>query len=105
MIFVDTWAWVALADKRDPYHRKAKAQHRKLLRARRRYVTTDNIMGEAITYLYDAIGSSRAQRFISSVLAGADSGMYLLVHISPPAIPPGLADASEVPRQTRHFLR
>jgi predicted nucleic acid-binding protein len=51
MIFVDTWAWVALADKSDPYHRKAKAQHRKLLRIKRRYVTTDYVLSETITYL------------------------------------------------------
>jgi predicted nucleic acid-binding protein len=83
MIFIETWAWVALADKHDPYHRKAKTQHRNLLRARRRYVTTDDVLGETITYLYDAIGSSLAQTFISSVLSAADTGMYLLVNISP----------------------
>jgi predicted nucleic acid-binding protein len=51
MIFVDTWAWIALADKSDPYHRKAKAAHKKLTRARRPYVTTDYVLGEAITHL------------------------------------------------------
>jgi predicted nucleic acid-binding protein len=83
MIFVDTWAWVALADKSDPYHRKAKAQHRKLLRLRRRYVTTDYVLGEAVTYLYDAIGSAQAQGFINSLLAAVDAGIYQLVHVSP----------------------
>lgn len=61
MIFVDTWAWVALADTSDSYHRKAKATHRKLMKARRRYLTSDDVLGETITYLYDAIGSAHAR--------------------------------------------
>ncbi len=84
MIFVDTWAWVALADKSDPYHRKAKAAHKKLLRRKRRYVTTDYVLGEAITYLYPAIGAASARGFINTLLASADAGTYELVHVSPP---------------------
>jgi predicted nucleic acid-binding protein len=83
MIFVDTWAWIALADKSDSYHRKAKAEHKKLRRAKQRYVTTDYVLGEAITYLYDAIGSTQAQSFINSILAAADAATYELVHVSP----------------------
>jgi predicted nucleic acid-binding protein len=83
MIFVDTWAWVALADKSDPYHRKAKAEHKKLRRARRQYVTTDYVLGETITYLYDAIGAVAAQGFINAILSSADAGVHQLVHVSP----------------------
>lgn len=83
MIFLDSWAWIALADKSDPYHRKVKAQHGKLLRAKRLYVTTDSVLGETTTYLYDAIGSSHAQAFMSSVLSTADGGTYRVVHVSP----------------------
>ncbi len=82
MILVDTWAWVALADRRDQYHRTAKARHRKFRRAGRRYVTTDYILGETITALYPAIGSVQARSFVSAILAAADSGQYLLVHLS-----------------------
>ena len=60
MIFVDSWAWIALADKDDPYHRKAKAQHKKLTRARQQYVTTDYVLSETITYLYDALRPAQA---------------------------------------------
>ena len=71
MTFIDTWAWVALADRSDPYHRQATAQHKKLRGAKRRYVTTDYVLGEAITFLYPAIGSVQAQSFINALLAPA----------------------------------
>ena len=83
MIFVDTWAWIALADKSDPYHRKAKAEHKKLRRAQSRYVTTDYVLSETIGYLYPAIGGDRTQGFINTILASADAGAYLLVHVPP----------------------
>jgi predicted nucleic acid-binding protein len=83
MILVDTWAWVGLADRRDQYHRQAKAQNKKLRRTARRYVTTDHILGETITYLYSAIGAAQAQNFVSAILANVDSGQYSLVHLSP----------------------
>jgi predicted nucleic acid-binding protein len=83
MIFVDSWAWIAPSDKSDPYHRKAKAQHKKLVRARQQYVTTDYVLGETITYLYDALRAAQAQGFINTLLAAADSGAYLLEHVSP----------------------
>src|SRR5207245_910616 len=83
MIFVDSWAWIALADKSDPYHRQAKSQHKLLVRARQKYVTSNEVMGEVITYLYDAVPVVQAQSFINSVLANVDSGSYQLVHVSP----------------------
>jgi uncharacterized protein len=82
VIFVDTWAWVALADRSDAHHRRAKAQHKRLQRARRRYVTSDYVLGETITYLFDAIAVSEAEAFISAVLAAADQGSTQLVHVS-----------------------
>ena len=48
MIFVDTWAWLALAHKHDPYHVIAASQHRLLQRQKVRYVTTDYVLSESI---------------------------------------------------------
>ncbi len=83
MIFVDSWAWIALADKSDRYHPRAKAHHKKLARSRQQYATTDYILGETITYLYDALSPAQAQGFINTVLGAIDAGTYLLVHVSP----------------------
>jgi predicted nucleic acid-binding protein len=74
MTFVDSGAWIALADRSDPYHRKAKAQHKKLRQAGRRYVTTDSVLGETITYLFPAIGAAQTQGFVNAILASADAG-------------------------------
>jgi predicted nucleic acid-binding protein len=83
MIFVDTWAWVALACTRDQYHHRVRAEHRRLLRARRRYVTTDFVLSELIGHLYTTLTPAQAQAFVNSLLAAADAGTFQLVHLSP----------------------
>lgn len=83
MIFIDTWAWIALADDTDQYHAAAVKQHRKLLKKNRRYVTTDAVVGELIDALYDAAPEPQARGFISGLLAKVETGALELVHISP----------------------
>lgn len=82
MIFVDTWAWVALADRSDQYHHQAKQRHQEFVALQRPYVTSDYVVGETITYLYDALPAIHAQAFIDSLLAAVDRGDYRLVHLS-----------------------
>jgi predicted nucleic acid-binding protein len=83
MIFVDTWAWIALADETDQYHAAATKQHRKLLKNRRRYVTSDYVLTEFINYLYTAAPARQAESIIESLLARIDSGAVQLVHVTP----------------------
>jgi uncharacterized protein len=82
MIFVDTWAWVALASKSDQHHRRAKAAHKRLRRARRQYVTTNFILSELIAHLYNTLTPTQAQGFINTLLTAVDAGVYQLVHVS-----------------------
>jgi len=51
MIFVDTWAWVALAVTDDQYHGAAKKEHARLKKKRLRYVTSNFVLSEVITHL------------------------------------------------------
>jgi len=82
MIFVDTWAWVSLALKRDQHHRRAKAEHKNLQRAGRKYVTTSFVLSELIAHLFTTLTPTQAQGFINTVLSAADAGTYELVHVS-----------------------
>jgi uncharacterized protein len=83
MIFVDTWAWVALALKRDQHHQPVTVQHKAFQRARRAYVTTDFVLSELIAHLYTTLTADQAQRFINNLLRSTDDGTYRLVHVSP----------------------
>ena len=84
MIFVDTWAWVALALKNDQHHVSAKAQHAQLRKSRSRFVTTDFVLSELIAHLYTTVRPDQAQAFVNRILSTADAGTYDLVHVSPP---------------------
>jgi predicted nucleic acid-binding protein len=83
MILVDTWAWLALAVKRDQFHPIAKAQHQKFRGAKRKYVTTDYILSELISRLYRTGPVASAEGYVRAVLAKVDAGDYHLVHVSP----------------------
>ena len=82
MIFVDTWAWVALALSRDQFHRKATAAHHRFVKQRRRYVTTDFVLSEVIAHLYSTMASEKAQAFINTLFESADAGLLQLLHVS-----------------------
>ena len=83
MIFVDTWAWIALLDDTDQFHREAQKAHRKLQKKRQMYVTTDFVLNELINCLYSIGPAATAQVTINAMLSRADAGTYLLIHISP----------------------
>jgi uncharacterized protein len=83
MIFVDTWAWIALADKTDQYYAAAQKQHKKCVAARERYVTSDFVLTEFINYLYTSFAPDRAQAAGELLFEQAANGSLDLVHVSP----------------------
>ena len=83
MIFVDTWAWLALAHKKDPYHQQAVQQHRALQKRNRRYVTTDYILSEVMTPLFGVLNFDKARQFMLNVFQSVRTGRYQLQFVSP----------------------
>jgi predicted nucleic acid-binding protein len=82
MVFVDTWAWIALAFRRDQHHDSAKLQHAAFLSAGAQYVTTEWVVSETTTQLYRLLPAAKAQEFINAILSACDSGEYRLIHTS-----------------------
>ena len=46
MVFVDTGGWIAMAVKRDRYHKKAATYYRKLSKDKVRLVTSNYVLAE-----------------------------------------------------------
>lgn len=68
-IFVDSGAWIALADTRDKYHGKAKVQHKILAEERAHLVTTNLVNTEVYTLIRRTGGYAPAMRFLRSIRA------------------------------------
>jgi predicted nucleic acid-binding protein len=79
-IFLDTWAWLALADRSDPWHgsaRQAFHEFRSSLQA-----TTDYVLDETITKLFLRLPFGQAQEFCRQIWMSRDSGRLVVYPIT-----------------------
>ena len=83
MIFVDSWAWLALAHKRDPCHSNAVRGHKALQQQRRRYVTTDYVLSEMMAPLFGVLNFAKAEQFMLNLFQSICTGRYQLERITP----------------------
>lgn len=63
MIFVDTGAWVGIADKSDQYAKRASQQYTELILRKEKLVTSDLILVETYNLLSQTIGSKATITF------------------------------------------
>lgn len=78
MIFVDTWAWMALADRNDQHHTTATVAYLDFRRSATRFVTSDYVLAESLTLVYRRISSDAAERFFDSLLRSFQQGRHRL---------------------------
>jgi predicted nucleic acid-binding protein len=63
-IFVDTGAWVALADKDDAHHTEAASIYPSLLKTERSLVTSNLVIAEAYILILNELGHQAAILFL-----------------------------------------
>lgn len=73
-VFVDTWGWLALEDHRDPSHLRVKALYHRLGDEGVRRVTTDFVLDETITRLFQRRPFLESKRFMEATFAAAERG-------------------------------
>ncbi|HYG75586.1 MAG TPA: hypothetical protein VEK08_11335 [Planctomycetota bacterium] len=81
-IFIDTWAWGALASQDDNYHLAATRTHAELLSAGYQYVTSEQILIETITLLFSRLDPPSAVNFINRVIASEKDGLIRILPAS-----------------------
>ena len=83
MIFVDTGAWIALADRSDQYHDEAKRIYTSLKQQRTRFVTNDYIINETATRLRYDSSHPHAIRFLDLIARSEEIGVLQRLVITP----------------------
>jgi len=68
-IFVDTSAWVALADRDDSNHKKASAVYPSLLQKQKSLVTTNLVIAETYVLVSNELGHRAGLQFLEKVKA------------------------------------
>ena len=67
MIFVDSGAWIALSNRRDPYHEEAVVIYTILKQEKERLLTTDYVIDETVTRLRYDWNHSGAVKFLNFI--------------------------------------
>lgn len=79
LVFVDTWAWVALADGRDRYHRIANITRQQLDANVVCYATSEYVVVETATLMRRRIGFRTANRFLDELAKARQSGELIWI--------------------------
>ena len=77
---MDTWAWVALADRRDTWHQMAMESylnHKHSLRA-----TSDYVLDETISLLFARLPFNQARQFVERIWTLQSQGRLSVIPIS-----------------------
>lgn len=78
----DTWAFVALSNRADPYHELAVEADHALEQAGLVPTTTDYVLDETITGVHVSAGAAAAAAFIDVVTTRIDCGELMLLEIT-----------------------
>jgi uncharacterized protein len=77
MIFVDTSAWLALADSHDHDHSPAIESRRRIIKGEfGKQVTTNYVMSETVTIVRRRLGLPKAVELASAVRIGKEVGLF-----------------------------
>lgn len=82
-VFIDTWGWVALGQRKEPRHEDVTKLYQSLRARHIPTYTSDYVLDEVITLLFRREPFDQAVRFLEAILAAAHQGYLSLVRITP----------------------
>jgi predicted nucleic acid-binding protein len=81
-IFVDTWAWLALSNRKDMHHELARKWYGEMKAAGYIMVTSDYVLDEVITALFKNVVFNSAIEFIESLFTAIKDNQMKLERIT-----------------------
>ncbi len=82
-VFVDTWAWLVLANDRDPAFPDVAEARAKAAGRRGIWVTTDYVLDETMTRLFAGASWTVARRYMEGIFEASRQGLVDIEHITP----------------------
>jgi predicted nucleic acid-binding protein len=81
--FIDTWAWLVLANDQDPAFENVSKLRAGAARQRGAWVTTDYVLDEMMTRLFTAAPFAAARRFTEAIFESSRLGLVDIEHVTP----------------------
>jgi predicted nucleic acid-binding protein len=82
-VFIDTWGWLTLLDKRESRHQEVVAYYRDFRFHQGLAYTSDYVLDETITLLFRRLPFITARESLESINQAITEGYLLLVRITP----------------------
>jgi len=82
-LFVDTWAWLVLANDRDPAFGSVSRIRASVAGQAGAWVTTDYVLDETMTRLFALAPFAEARRFTEGVFEASRRGLLDIEHVTP----------------------
>jgi len=82
-LFVDTWGWLVLANRRDPAFADVSAIRAAAASRLGAWVTTDYVLDETVTRLFAATPFTQARRFVEGLFEAFHEGLLDIEQVTP----------------------
>ena len=82
-LFVDTWAWLVLANDRDPAFDSVSGMRASVAGQPGAWVTTDYVLDETMTRVFSAAPFAAARRFTEGIFEASGLGLLDIEHVTP----------------------
>lgn len=82
-LFADTWAWLVLANDRDPAFNVLSQIRAAAARREGAWVTTDYVLDETMTRLFSSAPFTKARHFLEGIFDASRQGLLDIEHVTP----------------------
>ena len=82
-LFIDTWGWIALADRRESAHEEVQSLRRRYSKRLAGWVTSDYVLDETFTRVFSRRPFQDARDFCDRLFRARDSGLLRIEAITP----------------------
>lgn len=81
-LFIDTWGWLTLNDKRETKHNETVNYYRQYLLQKWHFVTSDYVLDETFTLFFKRLNNHQAKKSMETLLKSFEQDTFILININ-----------------------